>query len=666
MVALDVFIGLVLIYFLYSLLGSIIAEIFSNLTGMRARMLRKGIENLLNDKQSSPQHSLDFIKWIKEICLVEIDGFAYSTAGKFYREPTIKYMAKPDESSLFFIRYTKPAYITKENFTHTIINMVSQRSLGINEWDKIKFAIKHNTLILEPETLKMFQNWVDRSNDSFVNFITNVERTYEEMMDRVNDWYKRKIGIVLFIIGLILCSILNIDTIQITKILIDNPDKRKEMVELAISAAELNQRSMETNNYFLIRERNEAYIQEIKESHKSTMASIEKARDILAQGWNYPNWAQNWIFKIYYILLSLSPFSSKFWGILITSFALGAGGQFWYDLLRKLIALKSAVVKSEKRDKQMKQKLEIKKIRNNGLTKLTKDPVQIAISENREYWESLPGFISVNEDLNNENKKVVKLTFEKEKLPRNLNPIIVKNDSVEIKTIFGKKGVLQNSEPTVKKGMIHQPYFGTWGTPSGIVFNTKTNRPAILSCGHVIRSGYTSFIDPTKSEIEMYIADGNSQIIGNAHYLVMSSYCDAGLIDTAISPSDLENIYGISKIEKCRKVNYSENGNTKVRIHTKRGNINGIIIQATDNYSFDDQYKKDLRYLDLIRIGRNKNDEAINEALTLPGDSGSLICDENKFPIAILVGASEDEDGHFSYGIKLSDVFDILQIREFI
>ena len=37
--------------------------------------------------------------------------------------------------------------------------------------------------------------------------------------------------------------------------------------------------------------------------------------------------------------------------------------------------------------------------------------------------------------------------------------------------------------------------------------------------------------------------------------------------------------------------------------------------------------------------------------------------DINNTPIGILVGASEDQNGKFSFGIKLSDIFQILQIQ---
>ena len=48
-VVLDVFIGLVLIYLLYSLLITIVSEIITSWIGLRSRMLRVSIEKMLND-----------------------------------------------------------------------------------------------------------------------------------------------------------------------------------------------------------------------------------------------------------------------------------------------------------------------------------------------------------------------------------------------------------------------------------------------------------------------------------------------------------------------------------------------------------------------------------------------------------------------------------------
>ena len=167
MVVLDVFIGLVFVYFLYSLFVSILAEMFSTWIGMRSRILRQGIDNFLND-QHPKKHGL--FMWLHDLFLVEHTDFRYTTAGKFYNEPSIKYLAKVGENKRYSMKYTKPAYIEKSHFVSAILSMLIRRSIGVSEWDKVKFAIDNNALNLEKDTLQMFKDWMVQSNDSYDKF----------------------------------------------------------------------------------------------------------------------------------------------------------------------------------------------------------------------------------------------------------------------------------------------------------------------------------------------------------------------------------------------------------------------------------------------------------------------------------------------------------------
>ena len=660
MVALDIFIGLVLIYFLYSLLASIIVEMVSTWIGMRARMLRQGIDNLLNDKQSTPGYSVDFIKWLKDIFLVEPSDFKYSNGGRFFKEPSIKYMAKPGDNFLLSTRNTKPAYISKENFTHTILNMVSQRSQGINEWDKIKFAIKHNAMALEPETLKMFQDWVARSNDSYGNFITNVERTYTEMMDRVNGWYKRKVQLFLSVIGFTLCFIMNVDTFQIVKILVDNPDVRKSTVEMAISTAQANQNLLDSSYPIAKREKINGQVSEVKSAYLSTLNSIDKTKEILGTGWTFPSWAENKVFKLVYIICQAHPLTFKFWGIIITTLALSLGAQFWYDLLKKLVALRGAGVKPEERDQKLKEELEIKKNGNDGLATLTKDPVEIAISENIDYWEKIPGFISANSVFDNDYKKnIVHLIFGKGKNPFGANITQSKND-ITVKILEAQKNTLSdegNNSPIYPEGAIINNKTKAWGTPSGIFLNKRTNKKVILTCGHVLREKSNAFFEKDKIEISIKL-NNNDTVIGKVKNIVMSAFCDAGIVEID-NENDFSRIKTIKSINKFREVTPFDNQRTSITIKKLSEEITeGIIIRTKEYHTFDDN-GQDVRYFDLI-IMSHKTDQTI--PISKEGDSGALICDIHDTPIGILVGGAQIEKEHFTYGIKIKDIIDILQL----
>ena len=197
MKVLEIAIGLVLIYFLYSLLCTIITEMLSTWLGLRARHLRQGIENLFTDRVKG-SGMIDFKQWLKDIFLIDTDRFKFSHAGKFYKQPEIQKLAKRGDNDWYSIRNTKPSYISAPTYIKTVLAMLCSKSRGITQWEQIKYAIKHNTIGLEKETLEKFENLVKNSNGKFENFLFDLESEFNEMMDRVNGWYKRKIGFFLF------------------------------------------------------------------------------------------------------------------------------------------------------------------------------------------------------------------------------------------------------------------------------------------------------------------------------------------------------------------------------------------------------------------------------------------------------------------------------------
>src|ERR1041384_4933458 len=99
-IVLDVFIGLVLVYLLYSLLITIVGEMVATWMNLRPRILRLSIEKMLNDGYfhdandwpASPAYMLPWIKatligaWriIQSFFLREFKDFKYSFAGRFY------------------------------------------------------------------------------------------------------------------------------------------------------------------------------------------------------------------------------------------------------------------------------------------------------------------------------------------------------------------------------------------------------------------------------------------------------------------------------------------------------------------------------------------------------------------------------------------------------
>ena len=116
-VAIDVVLGLVFIYLLYSLLATVLCEIISVHLGLRARNLQQAIRRMLEDfPETSENKIIAFFKHVKTGMVnlfAIIEGPATCV---FYHLPVIKYLGRNTLDS-------KPSYITHQNFSKAIIEI---------------------------------------------------------------------------------------------------------------------------------------------------------------------------------------------------------------------------------------------------------------------------------------------------------------------------------------------------------------------------------------------------------------------------------------------------------------------------------------------------------------------------------------------------------------
>jgi hypothetical protein len=763
MIILEIFIGLVLVYFLYSLFASIITERISLFIGMRARVLRQGINSFMNDEHAREDINLnDFNRWIKDLFIVEPKDFKYSKAGEFYNEPTIKYLAKIGNNNMYSSVDTKPSYISKENFLLTILNLLSKNSKGINEWEKIKFAIKENSLHLEPQTLQMFQDWIERSNDSYVNFKNLMVDHFEDSMDRVNGWYKKKVRHILLIVGIFLCLIFNVDTFQILEVLSNDPDKRSEMVQLAIAATEAE------NKYFNDQESaipanndtvtnlnieqqdsiNQINLDRVKTSYDETHSSIKNTISVLGTGWEIPHELDTVVievkdenelkkyfdvnkefkknnsisefnnkfkidlhsiqsyaetgkpsmYSIYgksdpstltqliFVADASLPWKKKFWGFMITAFALTLGAQFWFDLLKRLISIRGVGEKpEEKKINPRNDKATI--LTTDGLKPLTSDPVQIAYLNNLGSWEKMEGFVSANIAVNEKNERCIKIISEPGKSLTQLGREVIveiKETNISVPLVFanGTKGSLGNGNTTNPYAIRQESSAKGWGALAGMVYYPKLGKNVALTCGHVVRYEKSPFLNLGNKKMIYQKPKTNSAPtveanFGDVENLVLSSFCDAGIISLANGVDSTS----FRKIETTRPLTTSDEGRTNVAIlnYENRELIKdnktpaiGTVINTGMYYSFNDFPSNTKRYYNLFMM-KGEDDTRISD----PGDSGSLIVtiekdqagnvinEAKEVAVGLLVGGADINGKPYSFGINITDVFEILQIEKY-
>jgi hypothetical protein len=361
-VAVDVFIGLIFVFLIYSLLATIINELIAHILSLRGKMLYKGIRRMLEDSTEGR-------------ILVE----------KFYNHPNIKYLA---ENKVF----KKPSYLKTETFSQTVIYLL--RGDNFNNTQSQMAAIKATLDTygneIPPDTLKLLNNiYVDAQGD-IDRFKYRLEQWFEETMQRTSGWYKRQTQWILLGIGLGLAIWGNIDTLKLYHILSTNQTAREQMVQMAMKsqdkyAAAINTIKKDTTDKkadsALISKVISTGNSDLDKTYSVVQSDIDKAGSVLGMGYhNSKNYhkcdsLQKAIDSIDNILKTAKGDSvikalqnerissqklydetskevyddfdggSSILGWILTALALSLGAPFWFDLLNKFINIRAAGTK---------------------------------------------------------------------------------------------------------------------------------------------------------------------------------------------------------------------------------------------------------------------------------------------------------------------------------
>jgi hypothetical protein len=312
-IALDVFIGLVFIFLLYSLLSTIIQEMIATRFGFREKILEKAILRMLEDGRTTTRLAFgDRINGFLHLIGLKNLLKDKPVAAWFYAHPLIKYLAEDNY-------YSKPAYLDASNFSKVMIDLLKgfnqpesqviqsihnsivngsiyklPISLSTAQADKSNPAYKSliqqdlltddptltasQTVKINPSTALFIRSlWQEAGADIDV-FRSKIEQWFNDTMDRATGWYKRYTRIILFIIGLTVAWAFNIDTIAIHRILSTNKPARDQMVQLAINEKD------NLNPDKVLSKENTQSDSLLKKTYKMVSDDAFKANDILGLG----------------------------------------------------------------------------------------------------------------------------------------------------------------------------------------------------------------------------------------------------------------------------------------------------------------------------------------------------------------------------------------------
>jgi len=237
---LDVVIGLVFIYLLYSLLATIIQEMIATTFSFRAKILEHALVRMLEDTSGGEKKS----SWWKELTSLFVpstvgdgipkgDGTVMRTVDLFYRHPLVRFLGEND-------RNRRPSYLTRDIFSKVIIDLLRGRQ--VKPGTDLRPLIEHSLVLgktawdnaaIDPETKKYLESvWTDAQGNIDL-FRQYLETWFDQTMERATGWYKRKTQFILFFIGLVLAILFNVDTIRIAAKLEKDPKLREQLVQQA-------------------------------------------------------------------------------------------------------------------------------------------------------------------------------------------------------------------------------------------------------------------------------------------------------------------------------------------------------------------------------------------------------------------------------------------------
>lgn len=288
---LDVAIGMSFIFFVLAVFATAISEAIAAILQTRS----KSLEGWLTDNLANPDATGEDAQKAKEI------------VAAFYRFPAVNGLTRNGRG-----KSKKPSYIPSEHAITALVGVGAGYIPDVQEadrvakvsMDEIKDAIEK--LPDSPIRGALLSAWNRAGGDVSV-FRATAERWFDDAMDRLSGWYKRRLQLCLWVFGFLIACAVNADAFHMAQTLYKDPTVRQIVA---------------------------AQAQSVKGATPDPGTAAHYIANLpLPLGWgkdaggNAPPVA-SWAFL------------AKLFGLLLTSAAVAMGAPFWFDTLTRLGSLR--------------------------------------------------------------------------------------------------------------------------------------------------------------------------------------------------------------------------------------------------------------------------------------------------------------------------------------
>jgi hypothetical protein len=287
----DVAIGMSFLFFILAIFATALTEAGTSLTKYRSKAMASWLKDNLTESGPTADHAAEASK-------------AEALLAAFYSHPAVNGLTRTGE---------RPSYVPSEHAITALLDMgATTEADAARGWTIAAHTAAHTKAFIDnlpdcPLRDGLLSAWT-RSGGDVEKFRTSAERWFDDGMDRLSGWYKRRIQLMLWIFGLVIALVLNADAIHIAETLYKDPS---------------------------IRQLVDTQAQQVTTAHPSVDNATHYLRDLpLPLGWGGPT----------------SPFPPTIWswnfplqlfGIVLTASAVALGAPFWFDTLSKLGSMRS-------------------------------------------------------------------------------------------------------------------------------------------------------------------------------------------------------------------------------------------------------------------------------------------------------------------------------------
>jgi uncharacterized membrane protein len=326
---LDVAIGLAFTYTILSLLTSAAVEVLEAALRTRGKYLWQGIGELVQDPAKLPR-----LGWrprpkgeeaqpdkapVKDLGVATLPGSdtpgGIITLSDVYRHPLIGglYYGKYEQATGRLLSRKLPSYIPRGNFAAAVIDLVSRSTRGkdVSTIESVRRGVEG---LADSSLRRALSALLAISGDDLSALQRALEAWYDSAMDRVSGWYKRHAQVMLLILGFAVAFTLNADSIALIRHLVVDEPARDALVEAAGEFVAVHQGTGLPSTMKDL----QGYVKEI-EGKAGPIGMTAPDRGLLAYA-----------------------------GYLLTTLAISLGASFWFDLLNKVMVIRSTVKPKEK------------------------------------------------------------------------------------------------------------------------------------------------------------------------------------------------------------------------------------------------------------------------------------------------------------------------------